>query len=76
MPKHKEISVSLPEALLGKLDLHFYDPASDKPEYGTRSRLITQLLDEWLRKQSRKTRHGRADRRNADRGPEARRPPT
>lgn len=51
MGSHKEISVSVPALLLARLDLHFYDPALDKPEYGARSRLITELLTEWLEKQ-------------------------
>jgi len=48
MGNHKEISVSIPIPLLNRLDLHFYDPAMDKPAYGTRSQLITKLLTEWL----------------------------
>ena len=48
MESHKEISISLPESLLNRLDLHFYDPAMGKPAYGTRSRLIAELLENWL----------------------------
>ena len=51
MGSHKEISVSIPALLLARLDLHFYDPALGKPEYGTRSQLIAKLLKEWLEEQ-------------------------
>jgi len=48
---HKEISVSIPERLLGRLDLHFYDPSLGKPSYGARSQLIVELLEKWLEQQ-------------------------
>ncbi len=45
---YKEISVSISERLLGRLDLYFYDPRLGKPSYGARSQLITELLENWL----------------------------
>ena len=52
MEGHKEVSISLPVGLLNELDLYFYDPAMGKPAYGTRSRLIAALLENWLKEQS------------------------
>ena len=51
--EYREISVSVPELTLARVDLHFYDPAIGRPIYGARSQLITKLLEEWLDKEMR-----------------------
>ena len=44
----REISVSIPEPILGYLELRFYDPATGRLRYGARSRLIVNLLERWI----------------------------
>lgn len=48
--KPKEIQITLPEALLMELNLLFFDPAKGRPKYGARSKLIENLLREYLGK--------------------------
>ena len=45
-----QVTLSLPRALIEHLDLLFYDPSLGKPQYGARSRLVTDLLQAWLDK--------------------------
>ena len=48
----REICISIPERLIGRLDIFFYDPALGKPSYGARSQLISELLEKWLNEQT------------------------
>lgn len=50
----REVMINLPESLLTRLDLYFFDPKTGKPKYGSRSRLIERLLREWLDRQEAK----------------------
>lgn len=54
MPRHcnpdlsKDWKVVLPATLAGAVEFELLDPATRKPRYGERSRLIAALLHQWL----------------------------
>ncbi len=52
MRKDKPIQwkLSLPTSLAAAVDLYFYDPVRGRPSYGERSKLVTMLLEHWLKK--------------------------
>ena len=41
----------VPATLAGKIEFMLTDPVHQKPIYGTRTKLITALLEEWIAKQ-------------------------
>ena len=43
-----DYKVSLPAKLAADIDYLFFDPATNKPRYGARARLIEALLRFWL----------------------------
>lgn len=43
-----EWKVSIPTSIAAKVELLLTDPYTGKPEHGARSRLLTQLLVNWL----------------------------
>jgi len=43
-----EWKISLPATLAARIELLLLDPGKLKPEYGARSRLIVELLENWL----------------------------
>lgn len=43
-----EIKVHVPTSVIGKVELALVDPVRGKPTYGSRSKLITRLLRDWL----------------------------
>lgn len=45
--------ISVPSTLSAKVELLLFDPVTQKPLYGGRSALITQLLREWVERQVR-----------------------
>ena len=53
MPENKFVSVliSLPIEVSADVDLALFDPIRGKIKYGARSRLVSQLLQSWLKKQ-------------------------
>lgn len=44
----KQVAISLPTALLERLDLLLKNPMTGKIHYGARSQLISSLLQEWV----------------------------
>ena len=40
--------LSINEEIAAKVDLYMFDPITLRPRYGERSRLVEQLLTEWL----------------------------
>lgn len=44
-----EWKISLPAHVAARVELRLPAPAGGKPRYGARSRLVEQLLDEWLK---------------------------
>lgn len=42
------LKVSLPKSILQVMDLHLIDPMTGKVKYGARSRLMTELISNWL----------------------------
>lgn len=51
------IEIWLPETLKAKLDLACLDPVRGKPDYGKRSALVQQLLNDHFNKQALETQH-------------------
>lgn len=49
----KDWKVVLPATLAGSIEYELLDPATGKPRYGERSRLICALLTEWLARRGR-----------------------
>jgi len=45
------VFTSLPQSLAAKVELLLFDPVTNKPKYGGRSKLIEQLLREWVERQ-------------------------
>lgn len=46
--KSVEWKISLPSSVAVRVELFLTNPLTGKPRYGTRSKLITQLLQDWL----------------------------
>lgn len=46
-----EINVLIPQDLSAAIDILLWDPVLNKPKYGARSALITELLTEWVARQ-------------------------
>ena len=44
----KDWKIVLPATLAGSVEFELLDPATSKPRYGERSRLIAYLLSQWL----------------------------
>ena len=49
----KNWKISLPATLAGTVEFYLFDPLHKKPLYGSRARLITALLEEWVKEQKR-----------------------
>lgn len=49
----KDWKIVLPATLAGSVEFELLDPATSKPRYGERSRLIAYLLQDWLAKRGR-----------------------
>jgi len=47
-----DVMVSIPSTVAAKLELLLYDPLTGRPQYGGRSRLIQQLIREWIERQA------------------------
>lgn len=60
MPRHvspdlmKDWKIVLPATLAGSVEFELLDKSTGKPRYGERSRLIAQLLSDWLLTRGRK----------------------
>jgi len=50
----KDWKIVLPATLAGSVEFELLDPLSGKPRYGERSRLISQLLSNWLAERGKK----------------------
>lgn len=54
-PRHEvrphDWKLSVPQDLAAEVDLLLWDPVAQKPRYGGRSALVTQLLRRWLSEQ-------------------------
>jgi metal-responsive CopG/Arc/MetJ family transcriptional regulator len=54
-PRHEvrphDWKLSIPQDLAAEVDLLLWDPVLQKPRYGGRSELVTQLLRGWLEQQ-------------------------
>jgi len=46
-----EWKLSLRAAIAAEVDLMLEDPLTRKPKYGSRSKLVESLLDEWIARQ-------------------------
>jgi len=49
----KNWKISLPATLAGTVEFYLFDPLHKKPLYGSRGRLITELLEKWVDDQKR-----------------------
>ena len=49
----KHWKISLPATLAGTVELYLFDRVHNKPLYGSRGRLITDLLEKWVDEQRR-----------------------
>jgi hypothetical protein len=49
----KHWKISLPATLAGTVELYLFDRVHNKPLYGSRGRLITELLEKWVDDQRR-----------------------
>ena len=49
----KHWKISLPATLAGTVELYLFDRLHNKPLYGSRGRLITALLEQWVDEQRR-----------------------
>jgi hypothetical protein len=55
MPRHcnpdltKDWKLPIPATVAGAVEFELLDPVTKKPRYGERTRLVTQLLANWLR---------------------------
>jgi len=49
----KHWKISLPATLAGTVELYLFDRVHNKPLYGSRGRLITDLLERWVDEQRR-----------------------
>ncbi len=59
----RRVEIWLPESIKARLDLICLDPLRGKPDYGKRSELIQQLLqDHFNQRQVKDTQHDLADR--------------
>ena len=47
----KNWKVSLPATLAGTVEFYLFDPLHKKPMYGSRGKLITALLENWVAEQ-------------------------
>ena len=47
----KHWKISLPATLAGTVEFYLFDPLHSKPTYGSRGRLIAELLENWVREQ-------------------------
>lgn len=48
--------ICLPATLAGTVELYLMDTIHKKPQYGARARLITELLEGWVKEQQRLSR--------------------
>lgn len=48
-----EWKISIPTSVAAAVELILTDPLTGKPRHGARAKLITQLLSQWLKEQSR-----------------------
>ena len=51
------VEIWLPETLKARLDLACLDPVRGKPDYGKRSALVQQLLNDYFNKQALEIKH-------------------
>ena len=47
----REVTLSIPLRIIDRVDLRLYDTFKGKVQHGARSRLVTELLDNWLSEQ-------------------------
>ncbi len=45
--------ICLPATLAGTVEFYLFDSIHKKPKYGSRAKLITRLLEEWIEEQKR-----------------------
>ena len=50
----RDWKIPLPATLAGAVEFELLDPLTKKPRYGERSKLIAQLLSDWLSTRGRK----------------------
>lgn len=43
--------ICLPATLAGTVEFYLFDPLHKKPRYGSRAKLITELLEAWVKEQ-------------------------
>ena len=48
----KNWKISLPATLAGTVEFYLFDPLHKKPIYGSRAKLITELLEKWVSDQA------------------------
>ena len=51
----KNWKISLPATLAGTVEFYLFDPLHKKPLYGSRGKLIAELLEKWVAEQKRST---------------------
>lgn len=49
----KNWKICLPATLAGTVEFYLFDRIHNKPKYGSRAKLITQLLEAWVADQKR-----------------------
>lgn len=47
----KNWKISLPATLAGTVEFYLFDPLHKKPLYGSRAKLIAELLEKWVAEQ-------------------------
>jgi metal-responsive CopG/Arc/MetJ family transcriptional regulator len=47
----KKWKICLPATLAGTVELYLFDRLHNKPKYGSRGKLITDLLEKWVAEQ-------------------------
>lgn len=43
--------ICLPATLAGTVEFYLFDPLHKKPKYGSRAKLISELLEKWVQEQ-------------------------
>ncbi len=47
-----EINISIPQDLAAAMDALLWDPVLQKPRYGARSSLVSELITNWVKSQN------------------------
>lgn len=62
----KKWKICLPATLAGRVEFLLFDRLHNKPKYGSRAKLITGLLEEWVQRETAATKETPSDARVSD----------